>query len=62
VDFGPYFSTALQKVRENWYKLIPIEARAPENKQCRVSIEFAILLALRFHFYYNPSKKPPGAK
>ena len=106
VNFGPYLSTVLQKVRENWYKLIPIEARAPENKQGTVSIEFAILrtgkvagmklvgpsgdiamdraawggitasvpfdplpgeytkpyLALRFHFYYNPSKKPAGAK
>ena len=99
VDFGPYLARVLHDVRENWFRIIPASARAPEMKKGKVSIEFAILkdgkisglqivgssgdvaldrgayggitaskpfpplpsefggqyLALRFHFFYNPS-------
>jgi TonB family protein len=43
VDFGPYLSRALQSIKENWYNLIPEEARAPLLKHGRVSIRFLIL-------------------
>lgn len=43
VDFGPYLSRVLQRVRENWYNLIPESARAPLLERGKVSIEFAIL-------------------
>jgi TonB family protein len=43
VDFGPYLSRALQSITENWYNLIPEEARAPLLKHGRVSIRFLIL-------------------
>jgi TonB family protein len=100
VDFGPYLARVLHDVRENWYRIIPDSARAPQMKKGRVSIEFAILkdgqvrglqivgssgdvaldraaysgiiaskpfsplptefggkyIALRFHFFYNPSQ------
>jgi len=42
VDFGPYLSRVLHVVRENWYALIPEEARAPLLKRGKVTIEFAI--------------------
>jgi TonB family protein len=42
VDFGPYLSRVLHTVRENWYALIPEEARAPLLKRGKVTIEFAI--------------------
>ena len=105
VDFAPYLSRVLGAIRKNWYNLVPPEARAPEMKSGKVSIEFVILreglvagmhvtapsgdvamdraawdgitasipsllcrsqftgpyLALRFHFYYNPTKMPPDA-
>ena len=42
-DFKPYLAQVLQAVRENWYQVIPQEARPPENKRGEVSIEFSIL-------------------
>jgi TonB family protein len=39
VDFGPYLNLALQRVRENWYHLIPESA---EKKKGKLAIEFAI--------------------
>jgi len=43
VDFGPYLKRALDNIRENWYTLIPEEARPPLMKSGKVSIDFAIL-------------------
>jgi len=43
VDFGPYLSRALETIRQNWYNVIPEEARPPLMKSGKVSIEFAIL-------------------
>ena len=43
VDFGPYLSRVLQAVRQNWYNVIPEEARPPLLKKGKVSIEFVIL-------------------
>lgn len=43
VDFGPYLQRVIHAVRDNWYSLIPEEARAPLLKRGKVSIEFAIL-------------------
>ena len=42
VDFGPYLSRVLDRVRINWYTLIPEEARPPLLKKGKVSIEFVI--------------------
>ena len=43
VDFRPYLrSVVLPTVRENWYALVPDEARAPISKKGNVTIEFAI--------------------
>jgi len=42
VDFGPYLSRALETIRQNWYNVIPEEARPPLMKSGKVSIEFAI--------------------
>lgn len=42
VDFGPYLARVLHDIRENWFNLIPEEARAPLMKTGQVSIEFAI--------------------
>jgi len=39
VDFGPYLKRILQRVRENWYHLIPSSA---EMKKGKLAIEFAI--------------------
>jgi TonB family protein len=39
VDFGPYLNLALQRVRENWYHLIPERA---EMKKGKLAIEFAL--------------------
>jgi TonB family protein len=39
VDFGPYLNLALQRVRENWYHLIPESAAIKKGK---LAIEFAI--------------------
>ncbi|HXR14998.1 MAG TPA: TonB C-terminal domain-containing protein, partial [Terriglobales bacterium] len=43
VDFGPYLQRVVHDVRNNWYNLIPQQARAPLMKKGKVSIEFAIL-------------------
>jgi TonB family protein len=43
VDFGPYLSIVVKKVRGNWYKLIPEVARPPLLKQGEVSVQFAIM-------------------
>lgn len=42
VDFGPYLQRVLETLRQNWYTLIPEEARAPLMKSGKVSIDFAI--------------------
>ncbi len=42
VDFGPYLERVLQRVRMNWYNLIPEAARAPLMEKGKVAIEFAI--------------------
>jgi TonB family protein len=39
VDFGPYIQSILQRVRENWYHLIPPSAEMEKGK---LAIEFAI--------------------
>ncbi len=39
VDFGPYLSDALAKIREAWYSRIPRDA---ETKKGKLAIEFAI--------------------
>ncbi len=43
VDFGPYLSRVQQKVRDNWYTVIPQVARPPEMKQGAVGIDFVVL-------------------
>jgi TonB family protein len=43
LDFGPYLSRVVENVRQNWFSLIPKEARAPQYKKGMVAIEFAIL-------------------
>lgn len=42
-DFGPYLSDVRQRVRENWYPLIPESAQAPMMKRGIAAIEFAIM-------------------
>jgi TonB family protein len=39
VDFGPFLSLAMQRVRDNWYHLIPESAT---RKKGKLAIEFAI--------------------
>jgi TonB family protein len=43
VDFGPYLSRVIQSIKDNWYNLIPEEARAPLYKHGKVGIRFLIL-------------------
>jgi TonB family protein len=43
VDFGPYLQRVIETLRQNWYNLIPEEARAPLMKSGKVSIDFAIM-------------------
>lgn len=43
VDFGPYLGGVLEKVRLNWYSLIPEVARPPRMQKGKVSIEFSIM-------------------
>ncbi len=43
VDLQPYLRNVLTKIRKNWYNLLPPEARKPDLKQGKVSIEFVIL-------------------
>lgn len=42
VDFGPYLSRVLQSIKNNWYNLIPEEARSPLMKHGKVAIRFLI--------------------
>jgi TonB family protein len=42
VDFGPYLSRVIQSIKNNWYNLIPEEARAPLYKHGKVGIRFLI--------------------
>jgi TonB family protein len=42
VDFGPYLSRVLQSIKNNWYNLIPEEARSPMMKHGKVAIRFLI--------------------
>jgi TonB family protein len=41
-DFGPYMNQVLNRLRINWYSLIPEIARPPFNRQGRVVITFKI--------------------
>jgi TonB family protein len=43
VDFGPYLSKEVPRIRTHWYQYIPEEARPPELKSGETVIEFAIL-------------------
>jgi outer membrane biosynthesis protein TonB len=43
VDLGPYLTKVVDAVRRNWYTFIPEEARAPEMKGGKLTIEFVIL-------------------
>jgi len=42
-DFGPYLKRVFYTIKYNWNQLVPDSARAPNFKQGRVVIEFAIL-------------------
>src|SRR5205823_4200718 len=42
-DFSPYLNDVVQRVRRNWYRIIPESAHAPTMKKGNVSIEFAIM-------------------
>lgn len=41
-DFGPYMNQVVNRIRINWYSLIPEIARSPFNRQGRVVIIFTI--------------------
>ena len=43
VDFRPYLQVVVKRVRQNWYTLIPEDARPPILKKGKVAIEFTIL-------------------
>jgi TonB family protein len=43
VDFGPYLSRVIQSIKNNWYNLIPEEARSPLYKHGKVTIRFLIM-------------------
>lgn len=43
VDFGGYLQALVRRVRTSWYELAPAEARFPQMKQGKVSVQFAIL-------------------
>jgi TonB family protein len=43
IDFGPYLSKVVEKVRKKWYARIPSQARPPKSKSGIVFIEFHIL-------------------
>jgi TonB family protein len=42
VDLRPYFSTLRESVKENWYSIMPDEARAPTQKKGCVTIAFSV--------------------
>ncbi|HET9696376.1 MAG TPA: TonB family protein [Terriglobales bacterium] len=41
-DLSSYLAVAVKKIRQNWFNLIPAEARPPEMKRGSVSIQFSI--------------------
>jgi len=41
-DFDPYLRRVIAAIRENWYNIIPEEARAPLRKQGKLTIYFVI--------------------
>jgi len=43
VDFGPYLQRALNRIKKNWYNLIPEVAKPPLMKKGSLIIQFAIL-------------------
>jgi len=43
VDLNDYLQKIIERVRTNWYDLIPMSARRPKMKKGKVVIEFAIL-------------------
>jgi hypothetical protein len=42
-DFGPYMTTVVKTVRQNWYKLMPPSVYSPISQQGKTSVEFSIL-------------------
>jgi TonB family protein len=43
VDFGPYLTQLLQRIREHWYQVIPDSARPPIMKKGAVLIAFRVM-------------------
>lgn len=43
VDFGPYLTQITQRVRQNWYTIMPPSVYPPILKQGKLAIEFVIL-------------------
>jgi TonB family protein len=43
VNFEPYLLKCLERVRKNWYALIPQEARDPMKKRGDVGVQFAVM-------------------
>lgn len=43
VEFSPYLRQVVNRVKQNWYALIPDAARSPMVKKGKVAIEFTIL-------------------
>jgi outer membrane biosynthesis protein TonB len=43
VDFGPYLTQIVQRVRQNWYSIMPPSVYPPIFKQGKLAIEFVIL-------------------
>lgn len=43
VNFEPYKAALLKTVKTNWYALIPLNARAPQNQKGKVAIELTVL-------------------
>jgi len=42
VDFGPYLTQIVQRVRKNWYSIMPESVFSPLFKQGKLAIEFTI--------------------
>jgi TonB family protein len=42
VDFKPYLQGVVRQIYDQWLKLMPEEARAPQNKKGETQIRFAI--------------------
>lgn len=43
VDFGPYLTQIVERVRQNWYSIMPESVYPPLFKQGKLAIEFVIL-------------------